>query len=117
LTNITSLNTDFKKSNKPDKTERYKLFNGLIIIITIINLKLLIINEVLKVYIFNYSCYIFINFMILNNKVVINFINDKIKLKLRSFIKVINLRASIEYNILRLPIVGYKTRVFKRMFN
>ena len=43
--------------------------------------------------------------MILNNKVIINFVNNKIKLELRSFIKVINLRASIEYNILRLPIV------------
>ena len=55
--------------------------------------------------------------MILNNRIIINFINNKIKLKLRSFIKIINLKASIKYNILRLLIVGYKTRVLKRMFD
>ena len=75
------------------------------------------INEALKVYAFNYSYYIFVNFMILNNKAVINFVNDKIKLKLKSFIKAIDLRTSIKYDILRLLIVNYKTYIFKRMFN
>jgi len=55
--------------------------------------------------------------MILNNNIIINFVNNKIKLKLRSFIKAINLKASIKYNILRLLIVDYKTRVFKGIFN
>jgi hypothetical protein len=55
--------------------------------------------------------------MILNNKVIINFVNNKIKLELKSFIKVINLRTNIKYNILRLLIINYKTRIFKRIFN
>jgi hypothetical protein len=55
--------------------------------------------------------------MILNNKVIINLVNDKIKLELKSFIKAINLKASIKYNTLRLLIIGYKTRVFKGIFN
>ena len=68
-------------------------------------------------YIFNYSYYILADFIILDNNAIINLVNDKIKLKLRSFIRVINLRATIEYNTLRLPIVNYKTRVLKRVFN
>jgi hypothetical protein len=83
----------------------------------IINLKLLTINEALRVYTFNHLCHIFVNSTILNNKAVINLVNDKIKLKLRSFIKVISLKASIKYNTSKLLIIGYKTRVFKRMFN
>jgi len=55
--------------------------------------------------------------MILNNNIIINFVNNKIKLELKSFIKVINLKASIEYNTLRLLIIDYKTRIFKKMFN
>ena len=55
--------------------------------------------------------------MILNNKVIINFVNNKIKLELRSFIKVINLRTNIKYNILRLLIINYKTYIFKEIFN
>ena len=117
MTNITSLNTDFKKSNKPDKTERYKLFNSLITMAAIINPELLIIDKALKVYTFNHLCHIFTDSTILNNRAVINFVNDKMKLELRSFIKAISLRASIEYGTSRLPIVGYKTRVLKRMFD
>ena len=55
--------------------------------------------------------------MILNNNIIINFVNNKIKLELKSFIKVINLKTSIKYNILRLLIINYKTRIFKRIFN
>jgi len=83
----------------------------------IINSELLTVNEALRVYTFNHSRYIFADFTILNNKVIINLINDKIKLELRSFIKAINLKTSIKYIILRLLIVGYKTRVLKRMFD
>jgi hypothetical protein len=36
--------------------------------------------------------------MILNNNAVINLINNKIKLELRSFIKASNLNATIKYN-------------------
>jgi hypothetical protein len=39
------------------------------------------------------------------------------KLEPRFFIKAISLKASIEYNILRLLIVGYKTYVLKGMFD
>jgi hypothetical protein len=104
--NITLSNTDFKKSIKPDKTERYKLPDGLVIVSAIINPELLRVNKALKVYVFNYSCHIFVNFTILNNSAVINFVNDKIKLELRSFIRIINLKAIIEYSILRLLIVN-----------
>jgi len=55
--------------------------------------------------------------MILNNNIIINFVNDKIKLELKSFIKVINLKVSIKYNILRLLIIDYKTYIFKEIFN
>jgi hypothetical protein len=55
--------------------------------------------------------------MILNNRVVINLVNDKIKLEPKSFIKAISLRASIKYNTLRLLIINYKTRVLKGMFD
>jgi len=115
--NITSLNSDFKKSNKSDKTERYKLFDGSVTVAAIINLELLEVDKVLKVYAFNHSRHILIDSMILNNKAIINFVNDKIKLELRSFIKAISLRASIKYNTLRLLIINYKTRVFKGIFN
>jgi len=87
------------------------------IIITIISLKLLIIIKTLRIYIFNHFYYIFINFIILNNNIIINFINNKIKFKLKSFIKVINLKVNIEYNILRLLIINYKTYIFKEIFN
>ena len=55
--------------------------------------------------------------MILNNNIIINFINDKIKLELESFIKIIGSGVIIECDILRLLIVGYNTRVFKGIFN
>ena len=83
----------------------------------IINSELLTVNEALRVYTFNHLYYILVNSTILNNKAVINLVNDKIKLELRSFIKAINLKTSIKYIILRLLIVGYKTRVLKRMFD
>ena len=83
----------------------------------IINSELLTVNEALRVYTFNYSRYILVNSMILNNRVVINLVNDKIKLEPKSFIKAINLRASIKYNTLRLLIIDYKTRIFKKIFN
>ena len=54
---------------------------------------------------------------ILDNSAVINLVNDKIKLELRSFIRIINSRAIIKYGTLRLLIVGYKTRIFKRVFD
>jgi hypothetical protein len=49
-------NTDFKKSNKsnkPEKTKRYELLNGLVIVLAIINPKLLEVDDTLGVYIFN----------------------------------------------------------------
>ena len=54
----------------------------------IINLELLKIDEVLRVYTFNHSRHILADSTILNNRAVINFINDKIKLELRSFINI-----------------------------
>jgi len=83
----------------------------------IINLKFLIINKALKIYLFNPLYYIFIGFIILNNRIIINLINNKIKVELKAFIKIINLRVNIKYNILRLLIVDYKTRILKGIFN
>jgi hypothetical protein len=37
--------------------------------------------------------------MILNNSAIINLVNNKIKLELKSFIKVSGLSATIKYNI------------------
>jgi hypothetical protein len=49
-------NTDSKKSNKsnkPEKTKRYKLSNGLVIVLAIINPKLLEVDDTLEVYAFS----------------------------------------------------------------
>jgi hypothetical protein len=54
--------------------------------------------------------------MILNNSAVINLVNDKIKLELRSFIRVINLKATIKYGILKLLIISHRTYILKRVF-
>ena len=54
---------------------------------------------------------------ILDNSAVINLVNDKIKLELRSFMRIINLKAIIECGTLRLPIVNHRTRVLKGVFN
>jgi len=54
---------------------------------------------------------------ILDNSAVINLVNDKIKLELRSFMRIINLKAIIECGTLRLPIVSHRTRVLKGVFN
>jgi len=83
----------------------------------IINPELLKVDEALRVYAFNHSRHILADSTILNNGAVINLVNNKIKLEPRSFIKVTGLRASIKYGTLRLPIVGYRTRVLKGMFN
>ena len=55
--------------------------------------------------------------MILNNNTIINFVNDKIKLELGSFIRIINSGVIIEYGTSRLLIVSHGTRVLKRVFN
>ena len=83
----------------------------------IINLELLEVDKVLKVYAFNHSRHILIDSMILNNKAIINFVNDKIKLELRSFMRITSLRAIIEYGTLRLLIVSHGTRVLKEVFD
>jgi hypothetical protein len=51
-----SANTDSKKSNKsdkPEKTKRYKLLNGLVIVLAIINPELLEVDDTLGVYAFS----------------------------------------------------------------
>ena len=68
-------------------------------------------------YIFNYSRYILADSTILDNSAVINFVNDKIKLELGSFIRIINSGVIIEYGTSRLLIVSHGTRVLKRVFN
>jgi hypothetical protein len=94
-----SLNTNFKKSNKNDKsnkTEWYELLNGLVIVSAIINPKLLEVDETLRVYTFSQSCYILADSMILDNGAIINLINNKTKLELGSFIKASGLGATIK---------------------
>ena len=53
----------------------------------------------------------------LDNSAVINLVNNKIKLELRSFVRITGLRATIEYGTLRLLIISHKTRVLKRVFD
>jgi hypothetical protein len=57
------------------------------------------------------------NSMILDNSAVINLVNDKIKLKLGSFVKASGLGATIKYNTQRLLIIGHRTRVLRGVFN
>jgi hypothetical protein len=114
------LNTDSKKSNKNDKfnkTERYKLPNGLVIVSAIINPKLLEVDETLGVYAFSQSRYILANSIILDNSAAINLINDKIKLKSGSFVQVSGLGATIKCDTQRLLIVSYGTCVLRGVFN
>ena len=55
--------------------------------------------------------------MILDNGAVINLINNKIKLKPESFIRVTSLEATIKCSTLRLLIIGYRTYILKGVFN
>jgi hypothetical protein len=57
------------------------------------------------------------NSIILDNSAVINLINNKTKLKLRSFIKASGLDATIKYNTQRLLIISHGTYILKGVFN
>jgi hypothetical protein len=114
------LNTNSKKSNKNDKsneTERYELPNGLVTVLAIINPELLEVDETLGVYAFSQSCYILANSMILDNGAIINLINNKTKLELRSFIKASGLSATIKCGTQRLLIISYRTYMLRGVFN
>jgi len=55
--------------------------------------------------------------MILDNSTIINLINNKIKLKLGSFVKASGLSATIKYNTQRLLIIDYGTYMLRGVFN
>jgi hypothetical protein len=57
------------------------------------------------------------NSTILNNSAIINLINDKTKLKLRSFVKTSSLGVTIKYGTQRLLIISHGTRVLRGVFN
>jgi hypothetical protein len=69
------------------------------------------------VYTFSHSRHILADSTILDNSAVINLVNDKIKLELRSFMRITSSGATIEYGTSRLPIVGHRTRMLKGVFD
>ena len=83
----------------------------------IINPKLLEVDETLRVYAFSQSRYILANSTILDNGAIINLINNKTKLELRSFIKVSGLGVTIKCDTQRLLIISHKTYVLRGVFN
>jgi hypothetical protein len=75
------------------------------------------VDKTLGVYAFSQSRHILANSTILNNSAAINLINNKIKLKLRSFIKASGLGVTIKYSTQRLLIISYRTYILKGVFN
>jgi hypothetical protein len=57
------------------------------------------------------------NSMILDNGAAINLVNNKTKLKSRSFVKASGLGATIKYGTQRLLIVGHETHILRGVFN
>jgi hypothetical protein len=55
--------------------------------------------------------------IILDNSAVINLVNNKTKLELGSFVKVSGLGVTVKCSTQRLPIIGYRTRVLRGVFN
>jgi hypothetical protein len=75
------------------------------------------VDETLRVYAFSQSCHILANSTILDNSAVINLVNNKIKLKLGSFIKASGLGVTIKCDTQRLLIVGHRTHILRGVFN
>jgi hypothetical protein len=57
------------------------------------------------------------NSIILDNSAIINLINNKIKLKSRSFIKASGLGVTIKCGTQRLLIISYRTYILRGVFN